>query len=91
MLLFAETEVALAKDLCGSISMRNRIRATVVAIDRGSILTKVVLDAGGHRLVSVITTRSCTSLALAAGDAVEALVKASDMSVVPAADAATGG
>ena len=83
-LLFAETDVALAKDLTGRLSMRNRIRATVQTIESGQILSKVELDVGGNRLYSIITTRSAHALALRVGDTVEALVKANEMSVVPA-------
>lgn len=81
-LLFAETDVALAKDLTGRLSMRNRIHATVLEIERGQILSKVVLEAAGHRLQSIITTRSTAALALQVGDRVEALIKANEMSVL---------
>lgn len=89
-LLFAETEVALAKNLTGLISMRNRMPATVVAVERGKVLAKVVLDVAGNRIVSVITTRSSHTLALSAGERVEALVKANEMNVVPIAPPAEG-
>ena len=81
-LLFAETEVALAKNLSGLISMRNRISVSVVVIERGSILCRVVLQAEGAQLVSIITTRAANALALACGDRIEALVKANAMRVV---------
>jgi molybdate transport system regulatory protein len=84
-LLFKETEVSLAKNLSGLISMRNRIPAQVAAIERGQLLTKVTLDADGHSIESIITTRSSHSLALAIGDAVEGLVKSNEMSLVPEA------
>jgi molybdate transport system regulatory protein len=86
-LLFKETEVSLAKNLSGLISMRNRIPATVAAIEHGTLLTRVALAFGGHRIESVITTRSSHALALAVGDAVEGLVKANEMSVLPEARA----
>lgn len=85
-LLFKETEVSLAKNLSGAISMRNRIPATVTAIERGKLLTKVTLACGRHAIASVITTRSSHALDLAVGDAVEALVKANEMAVVPGND-----
>lgn len=81
-LLFAETEVALAKNLSGLISMRNRIGASVIAIERGSILCRVVLQADGAQIVSIITTRASHALSLACGDWVEALIKANEMRVV---------
>ncbi len=81
-LMFKETEVSLAKNLSGLISMRNRIPAIVTMIDRGKLLTKVGLDVDGYALASVITTKSSYLLQLAIGDRVEGLVKANEMSVL---------
>lgn len=78
-LLFKETEVSLAKDLAGLISLRNRFQATVCGIERGSILSAVRLDYHGLPLTSIVTTRGIDRLQLAVGDAVEALVKANEM------------
>ena len=81
-LMFKETEVSLAKNLSGLISMRNRIPCTVMAIERGRLLARVTLDFEGRRLESVITTRSSHALGLAVGDAVEGLVKANEMTLI---------
>lgn len=81
-LLFKETEVSLAKNLSGQISLRNRIPATVQSIEQGELLSAVTLDYGGHKIVAVITTRSVQRLDLAPGDAVEGLVKANELTVV---------
>jgi molybdate transport system regulatory protein len=83
MLVFKETEVSLAKNLSGLISMRNRMPCTVTAIERGKLLTRVSLNFLGHAIDSVITTRSSHALDLAVGDAVEGLVKANEMTLVP--------
>ncbi len=80
-LLFKETEVSLAKNLSGLISMRNRIPCRVMSIERGKLLTRVALDFEGRRLESVITTRSSHALGLAVGEAVEGLVKANEMTL----------
>lgn len=82
-LLFKETEVALAKNLSGLISMRNRMPATVAAVERGRLLTRVMLDIDGHAIASIITTRSADALRLMPGDAVEGLVKSNEMTVMP--------
>lgn len=84
-MLFKETEVSLAKNLSGLISMRNRMPCTVTAIERGKLLTKVALDFNGHAIDSVITTRSSHALNLTVGDAVEGLVKANEMTLMPEA------
>jgi molybdate transport system regulatory protein len=82
-LLFKDSEVALAKNLSGLISMRNRIPATITSIERGTLLTRIGLDFAGHALDSVITTGSCEAMALAVGDRVEGLVKSNEMTLIP--------
>lgn len=80
--LFKETEVALAKNLSGQISMRNRLPGTVTTLEIGQVLTRVVLDMKGIPISSVITSRSARSLQIAIGDAVEGLVKSNEMSLL---------
>jgi molybdate transport system regulatory protein len=86
-LAFKETEVSLAKNLSGLISLRNRLPAQVRAIEKGQVLAKVTLDYQGLDVVSIITTRSAERLDLKAGDAVEALVKANEMTILHDVDA----
>jgi len=81
-LIFKETEVSLAKNLSGMISMRNRMQCTVLQIDRGELLSKVSLQFQKYKLTSAITTRSVYSLDLKVGDGVEALVKANEVSLM---------
>lgn len=81
-LLFKETEVSLAKNLSGLISLRNRFPVTVHSIERGDILSAVGLDYGGKALISVITTRGVGRLQLAVGDIIEALVKANEIALM---------
>ncbi len=86
-LLFKETELSLAKNLSGLISMRNRLLCTVTGIDYGKLLTRVKLDFNGHAIESIITTRSSHALDLAVGDRVEGLVKANEMTLMSEAAA----
>jgi len=81
-LLFKETEVSLAKNLSGLISLRNRFRVTITGIERGDILSVVRLDFAGKGLMSVITTRSLDRLELVVNDTVEALVKANEIALM---------
>jgi molybdate transport system regulatory protein len=78
-LLFKETEVSLAKNLTGLISLRNRLTVTVNHIERGGILSAITLDYQDQSLVSVITTRGMDRLQLVVGDEVEALIKANEV------------
>lgn len=79
--MFKETEVSLAKDLAGRISLRNRLHATVHQLRRGTILCEIELEYQGQRVTSVVTTRSVERLQLREGDAVEALIKANEVTL----------
>lgn len=81
-IVFKETEVSLAKNLSGQISMRNRMKCYVQRIDRGELLSKIDLKFGDYTITSAITTRSVDSLKLELGDEVEALVKANEVSLM---------
>lgn len=81
-IIFKETEVALAKNLSGIISMRNRMKCTVQQIELGEILSKVSLQFQKYLITSAVTTRSAIALNLKIGDEVEALVKANEISLM---------
>ena len=80
-LLFKETEVSIAKNLTGLISLRNRFQATVIGIEKSDILAKISLNFKGKNIVSIITVRSVQKLGLIDGDAVEWLVKTNEVSL----------
>lgn len=80
--VFKETEVSFAKNLSGQISMRNRMRCAVQAIERGDLLSKIELNFKNSLISSVITTRAVDSLYLEIGEEVEALVKANEVSLM---------
>lgn len=81
-LVFKETEVSLAKNLSGIISMRNRMKCMVQHIDRGELLSKISLQFLQYTITSAITTHSVDLLQLNIGDEVEALVKANEVSLM---------
>lgn len=84
--LFKETEVSLAKNLSGQISLRNIVRAKVRHIRRGEILSEVLLDYQEQTVTSIITTRAVKRLELQEGDEVDALVKANEVSLMEVRD-----
>lgn len=84
--LFKETEVSLAKGLSGLISLRNRVKTTVKLVRSGVILSEVVMDYRGNTISSIITTRSIARMAIKAGDQVEALVKANEVTLIELED-----
>ncbi len=81
-MLFKETEVSIGKALSGNLSLRNRLTSMIKTIEKGKVLTKIVLDYKGKDIVSVITTRSTNKLDLKVGDEVQGLVKANEVIIM---------
>ncbi len=64
------------------LSTRNQLRGKVKSVTKGSVMAEIVITLdGGQELVSVITKGSADRLALKAGDAVTALVKATEVMI----------
>ena len=81
-LLFKETEVGIAKDLSGMISLRNRFKSVITKIDKGPILAKITLNYKGQTIESVISAQSAVEMKLKAGDEVEWLVKTNEVTLM---------
>ena len=64
------------------ISARNQLKGTVVEVRKGQTTAHVRIDLGnGSTITSSITNEAVDELGLAVGDAVTAIVKASDVMV----------
>jgi molybdate transport system regulatory protein len=80
--VFKETEVSLGKNLTGLLSLRNKLPCTVSGLEKGTLMSVVHLQFGSYRLGSAITTRSVEMLGLQPGDAVTALIKSNEMTLM---------
>jgi molybdate transport system regulatory protein len=66
----------------GALSATNRFRGRVVELQRGEVMSKLVIEAApGLRIGSVITTDSVDRLGLAVGAAAIAIIKATEVIV----------
>ena len=79
--LFKETEVMLAKNLTGEISINNHFKATVTEIRAGTILANVSLHCMAGNVVSIITMDALERLELRKNDTITVLIKASQISL----------
>ncbi|BDU71593.1 molybdenum ABC transporter ATP-binding protein [Mesoterricola silvestris] len=77
--------VSLERGPHGLLTQRNRLRATITAMEPLGALTRVGLDAG-FPLHALVTTWAAQDLDLAPGQEVHALIKASAIQVVPIED-----
>jgi len=80
-LVFKENEVVVAKEFTGGISMQNRFNCTVLSLEMGKLLCRVVLNYNNHTIVSLITANAATQLKLSSGDNVTAMVKTNEISL----------
>jgi molybdopterin-binding protein len=64
-----------------TLSARNHLKGTVEEIQIGDILAHVTVRVGGGVIESVITKRSAEELQLKRGDAVTAVVKATEVMI----------
>ena len=63
------------------ISARNQLRGTIVQIHPGAVNGTVKVDIGGHIVTASITEEAIADLALATGDEVTVIIKASDVMI----------
>ena len=64
-----------------SISIRNRLPGTIEKIVSDKIMSEVVIQTAAGTVTSIITTGSVSRMNLKEGDAVFAIIKATEVSV----------
>jgi molybdenum-pterin binding domain len=64
-----------------NLSTRNQLKGRVTNLKKGPVSTEVSVDIGGQTMVSSITSTSADNLALAVGEDVTILVKASSVMI----------
>jgi molybdate transport system regulatory protein len=79
--LFKETEVIVAKELQGEISLNNRFQATVINIKKGNILADITLQCPAGTIASIITMSALDRMRLLQHDEVTVLIKATQLSL----------
>ena len=82
-IMFKESEVSIGKELKGRISLQNKIPCIIIGIEKGKLLSKIILDFNSKKIVSVITTGAVEQLELKENDSVLALVKTNEVILAP--------
>jgi molybdopterin-binding protein len=62
-----------------TLSARNHLQGTIDEIEMGDVVVRVTVRVGNHIIESVITRKSAGEMALKKGDAVTAVVKATEV------------
>ncbi|KPI06957.1 molybdopterin-binding protein [Streptomyces mirabilis] len=79
--LVKSTEVSLATGPVDGVSIRNQFPGTVTEVSTGGAMARVKVEVPGGELTSAITKDAVTELGLAAGSAVVALIKSTEVSL----------
>jgi molybdopterin-binding protein len=61
------------------LSARNQLPATIKSIKLGNVMAEVIMNVGDVEIVSAITRGSAEQMSLKAGDAVKAVIKATEV------------
>ena len=75
------TNISIAKNLIGEISLSNQIVATIENLENGQLLSSVSLEVHNTLLESIITVDSSKRMNLQIGAVVTILIKASNLSI----------
>ena len=62
-----------------TLSARNKLPGTVKSVVLGTVMAEIVVDVGGHEVVSAITRHAAENLSLQSGDDVTVVIKATEV------------
>lgn len=80
-ILFKETEVILAKNSTGIISLQNKIDCIVYSFEKGELLCKIILTFGDYKIASVITRNAFDQLNIQENAEITAMIKTNEISL----------
>lgn len=80
---FKETEVVLATGENLTISLQNRVKGHVSAIEKGALLSRIVIRTDIGDIVSIISTDATEQLALQEDTLVTAMIKLNEVILAP--------
>ncbi|MDH4945326.1 TOBE domain-containing protein [Sulfurimonas sp. C5] len=77
---FKSSSTLITTDITLNISARNKFQGTISNINEGTVTAEIEIEIGASdKIVSVITKISTRTLELHCGDAVSAIIKATDV------------
>ena len=68
------------------LSARNQFPGTIVSVTNGAVMSEVVIDIGGHEIVSLISASSAKRMKLKKGMPAVAVIKATEVILSTADD-----
>ncbi|MGS2765159.1 TOBE domain-containing protein [Sinomicrobium sp. M5D2P9] len=80
---FKETEVVLATGENPAVSLQNRVKGHISAIEKGELLSRIVIRTAIGDIVSIISTDAAGQLVLREGTEVTAMIKLNEIILAP--------
>ena len=80
------THLAIAKNFTGMVSYSNQIKAKIISIENGKLLSSIKVKTGDIILESIITVESAIRMELKIDDEVTTMIKASELSILEVID-----
>lgn len=77
--LFKETEVTIGSNISQAISLQNRIPGPIIKIDKGHLLSRIVLNTSAGDIIAIISTMAVDQMNLKVGDDVIAMIKLNEI------------
>jgi molybdate transport system regulatory protein len=77
--LFKETEVVIGRGDLSQISLQNRIEGEVKTVDKGGLLSKIMIQTQIGDIGSIITTNAVNQLEIIPGSIVTAMIKTNEL------------
>ncbi len=75
------TNIALAKNFTGMLSYANQLKASIISVNNGVLLSSIGVNVEGFKLESLVPLESSLSMDLSVGDNVTLLIKGSEVFV----------
>ncbi len=76
------TDIAIAKNYGGMLSYTNQLKAKIVQLNNGKLLSSIRIDIEGFRLESIIMLNSSLKMNLKVGEDIVALIRGNDISIL---------
>lgn len=76
------TNISIAKNLFGEISLSNQIVVNIKNVENGQLLSSIILEVNDTIFESIITADSSKRMNLQKNEQVTILIKASDLSIL---------
>ena len=80
-LMVKPTHIAISKEFDLQLSCDNQLKAKIIDIENGEILSSIKLEIEGQVLESIITYSSSQRLDLKVGDRILAIIQSCDLSI----------